>query len=367
MNFGRVLILLVIVKFLNNESDGYQIEKKSFEKALKEVIFKLFEKEAGIFDVISYGNDTVKIDDLMESVLAVKAENFKGKVQKLTNSSNINASAVLIFDSLERHLEFSVKSNFSEMLKFLVLYTSPVDLTKWKSEKVVRKNYYSIEPLNHLKYQTILAPCGDSSHLCLWAPFRFSKRACNAFSFEEINRFSAKNITWLSDEFRYEVEDIYGCTVRIYYIKNTLFHYHSYYQNGKISSGFGYGIDIINILSKELNFKLEYLDGRTNETDEAVKEWQPRSLKDTDFFFDPLPPYLSLRGQVLGTHDEQTFLLPYGEPYTAFEKLLLPFDETTWMLIGLSMGIGVLTIIIIKLSPIKVQKFVFGSRVSTLR
>lgn len=55
-----------------------------------------------------------------------------------------------------------------------------------------------------------------------------------------------------------------------------------------------------------------------------------------------------------------------GEPYGEFEKLILPFDFPTWILIWLFFGSGILLIILIKtkLSE-EQQKFVFGSRVKT--
>lgn len=58
-----------------------------------------------------------------------------------------------------------------------------------------------------------------------------------------------------------------------------------------------------------------------------------------------------------------SFYVTLGDRYTYFEKLILPFDSTTWMLLIISFITGYFTIFIIYLCPKFCQHFVFGTRV----
>jgi hypothetical protein len=55
-----------------------------------------------------------------------------------------------------------------------------------------------------------------------------------------------------------------------------------------------------------------------------------------------------------------TFVVTSGLPYNPTEKLILPFNEATWIMIIISMFTGVLTIAIIYQFPKNIQNFVFG-------
>lgn len=58
-----------------------------------------------------------------------------------------------------------------------------------------------------------------------------------------------------------------------------------------------------------------------------------------------------------------TFVVTRGLPIGPVEKLYLPFDGATWICLIVSGLVGLSTIIIIKMFPIKVQRFVFGRKI----
>jgi hypothetical protein len=61
------------------------------------------------------------------------------------------------------------------------------------------------------------------------------------------------------------------------------------------------------------------------------------------------------------THIEATRIyIPPGEVYGDYEKMLLPFDTPTWIAIALMIIVSVLTILAIKLKPLRSQKIIFG-------
>lgn len=67
--------------------------------------------------------------------------------------------------------------------------------------------------------------------------------------------------------------------------------------------------------------------------------------------------------------DEQTLILSTGKPYSSFEKLILPFDEMTWIIFLIYCKTGLIFILIIKKiinrKTKTVQTFLFGHQVES--
>lgn len=55
-------------------------------------------------------------------------------------------------------------------------------------------------------------------------------------------------------------------------------------------------------------------------------------------------------------------MIPYGEPWTAFEKLIKPLEAVIWILLMATFGTAALTIAIINCHSLTVKKFIFGER-----
>lgn len=62
---------------------------------------------------------------------------------------------------------------------------------------------------------------------------------------------------------------------------------------------------------------------------------------------------------------EYTLTFTTGEPYTPFEKLIIPFDKETWTAIVITFMLGFIVIFLVKKCHVGWQIFVFGSFVST--
>jgi len=65
------------------------------------------------------------------------------------------------------------------------------------------------------------------------------------------------------------------------------------------------------------------------------------------------------------TYKSYKFIIPPGELYSGWEKLVLPFDIPTWILVAITFAAGLLTIQVIYRFPMFVRNFVFGRDVST--
>lgn len=60
-----------------------------------------------------------------------------------------------------------------------------------------------------------------------------------------------------------------------------------------------------------------------------------------------------------------TFIATRGQPYSPFEKLVLPFDYPTWILVSIIFLLGFLIILIFHQSPQPIQDFIFGRNISS--
>jgi hypothetical protein len=58
--------------------------------------------------------------------------------------------------------------------------------------------------------------------------------------------------------------------------------------------------------------------------------------------------------------ESRKILIPPGEVYGDFEKMFLPFDDPTWIAIAVTVTVAILSILVVKLTPLKIQEVVFG-------
>jgi hypothetical protein len=96
----------------------------------------------------------------------------------------------------------------------------------------------------------------------------------------------------------------------------------------------------------------------------------PRYLKDYDVIY-ALPVSTTARTPFV-THyttqfheEKASFLLTQREPYSAYEKLLLPFDDTTWIFFIAVFLYSFLSIVVINLVSRNFQDMFYGENVKT--
>lgn len=65
----------------------------------------------------------------------------------------------------------------------------------------------------------------------------------------------------------------------------------------------------------------------------------------------------------VGQYDYMIYVLP-GEPYTGYEKLILPFDTLTWTYLLLTFGVAFFVILIVNNLPKTFQIYLYGDGVN---
>ena len=111
--------------------------------------------------------------------------------------------------------------------------------------------------------------------------------------------------------------------------------------------------EIMKMLSSNLNFEIEY-----NLFDEEEFKQVYYDLR-IDLFI----TYHVLDCAPV-TSSSFVVVVPPGEPYTSYDKLLLPFDDLTWILLLIFFGIGFTVVILVRLSKsLSTNEWVIGSNV----
>jgi hypothetical protein len=201
----------------------------------------------------------------------------------------------------------------------------------------------------------------------------FTEAYCNIPQGAFIDIFNAESQKWLLNLERAENGRRFaGCLIPI---SVNLFGHGYYFENRgeldkrkNVVGSFlrnmnGVCYQVHEIMSKMGNFTTLY---QANTDIKNVKEWrngvplfikkqvlsyQFKALSQTDIFF----PYVFTR--------EYFFLLTPSETYTNYEKILFPFDLTSWILFTLSFCMTLLAIAIVNRQPRETQAIIIGSNI----
>ena len=308
-----------------------------------------------------YGEDCVKIEvfynsdrmEILDETLKLLSEVKEVKVTQF-NSDNFYYhgyynDAIFLFDTIDNYLKtFHRKIAFArpqrtvELINFLVYCEN---LSKNKLQAVLTVN----------RFESFLIDENDQISLHLMT--MDTEKQCNTPQLIEGNRFSDKERKWTKKKFLAPtIDNFHGCGVYVKY-------YSDFDQLPFVSSNRDEGVlfDMMNALAPHLNFTITFdrsykklLNGLYYDFEQGVFLAQSSRFESGFSLSDPFYSSASV------------FLVPPGEPYTSWEKLLLPFDQQTWMWLIITFAVAFLIIFLIKLRrSASMYEFVVGSNVTT--
>ena len=202
----------------------------------------------------------------------------------------------------------------------------------------------------------------------------YNLRKCDDSTPVIINEFKDRMfVNGTEDFFPEKTKNLQNCPLKIAisevaepFIKTKLL------PNGSYSAH-GVDIDLISTLSESLNFKLNfshiaptgYLNENgsssgsfkallDNEADLTISGWFLKANRIK--FLDASNSYMQVK---------IVFMVPPGQQFTSFEKLIFPFSLESWILIGFILIFGCFCIFLILKSTQNVRSFVFGTNVVT--
>jgi hypothetical protein len=316
-----------------------------------------------------------------------------------------NKSAVVLFPTMGEFKLFhekiteeyketpTLQNKAPKEFRFLVYLNELVSLEKLREVmKPYGKNNFKEVDVRHFEYFIT----HDSDSVVLAANLLFSDQSCLKFDQKELNRFSKRSSEWEKPlvDFKH-FDNFFGCKVPFeghFYNDEIMQHRkertesvlkealkpggHVYVkgqgdtvksldhpimvEKAERKSNFrGLLFDVVEIMSKRANFTPSYK--YKAKTDTIVND----SPQGFELINEPV--YSWSTGISMVFHQvmqlsfvDLIFLVTLNDRYTNFEKLWFAFDETTWMLLGITFVFTFGSIFIINLTPKRVRRIIYG-------
>ena len=307
-----------------------------------------------------YGESSVKIEvfyntrkiKILDEVLKLLSKVKELKVTKIstrviTNSRFSYANdAIFLFDSTESYEKFQQKIRFGHVEQ--AGKVSALIYCEGSSRRSIQ-SLVSIET-----FESFLMV--EKDKISLNTMTMFTKQRCKVAQLIEVNRFSRSRKKWLTNKFFVPaIDNFYGCELVVYLQNNFGLPFLKIdFSKGERHPIEGVFVELVEALSSRLNFKIVYKISANSETDLSFLMTRINEIdQDSQEVSDPI------------CSTSEVFIVPSEELYTSWEKLLLPFDQDTWIWIGITFAVAFFVIFLVKLSKSSsIYEFVIGSNVS---
>jgi len=280
-------------------------------------------------------------------------------------------SAFMFVKSLKSFLEISNKVDFvrhqNEAIKYFII-TQNLKLSDIKSSLT---RYYKPMKLNIFSKSILIYTyfvITESDKISLVSIEWFSPKQCNNIHLKTLNVFTKKSMKWKSKLRNHEkFLNFHGCELTLMVPVGD--------QKSIASERKMLSRAIFQIASKKYKYKCNFQSVISKS--EGLLRYGP---KDVEFVVENQKiTYPNIYFEVIDVKQsnirirtsnsimdlEYTALTTPGELYTPYEKLLLPFDTWTWILIFATYSATFVSIFLINHMPEKIKDVVYGKKVRT--
>lgn len=334
--------------------------KNVVARAVSQIIHNYYGKRSERFDIKFFQSSYQKFGSIVDSMMKIDSGNslpYKITIQKKNKIIVVPESAILLFENMDDYEHFHSRAVFtnelSKICHFLVYIQNFV-------EQRFNASLNGMFPL-----ETFLVHKSDQS-LSLMTYLYFQQHICRQWVKKEINIITEFSLKWKYDEYFIEkFKNFNGCEMIIMVPypcePDTAAEYDA--KSKQLSQYWGNGIKFVKIISNSLNYTYTF-----NGYDMLSHTYDNESLVN-DFYIHSFATRILKINTTSATIPFRTsidfILIPHAEYYTPFEKLFLPFEVEVWFWLVVTITTAVAEIFIVKLFPIKVEKFIFGSKVKT--
>lgn len=352
MNFLTLgVIFLYFCKFVTSTED---FKSNKLQKAFVK-----------ISETLSNQNRLVSLvlgtTDVSNSVLSSSLAGIPHNVLRIDikhGNFSLTGSAVVLLDSIESLAKFNelkiLPATFP-MAYQLFIYCrngSHDEIARINTSKrqtpIIQYEYFVIEEEKSIRLLTFV-----------W----YSLRKCNTSQLIEVNRFDKTSERWQNKDFKIDkFTTFFGCRINFLF-KGGMPEFASIaidYENKAISDCQGYICNIVKDFSLPLNYTYHMnMHNSTHPlwpeipTDVYIRE----STLNLKFVADSNYKTLATRPIY---HLNQYITVTPGEEFDGYEKLVLPFDENTWIWIGITFASAFVTIFVLKFVEPSMKNFVVG-------
>jgi hypothetical protein len=349
----RISILIILSIFSCVDS---KCEINSYIKAIQSIV-KEYKRNDIKFDfLILESNNNKHLDfasAILKSVFEVENDNHTSiKLLRINHfkglSIYLDRSTIIIseYSWMVTELNIRLRMTNSDYLKFQHLIIIKKPSSKIKLHSNIIEKSHPLKITSYIMYETFMICENNTLSLIKYDAFqRKNDKTCEG-KFIEINKFNQSGNKWITNDFGLEnLNHFNGCEILVTNMDNEM--YESIHS-------------LISMIEKDLNFTLKLIRGKIGEYlgpyhfDFATQAHGGAYYKNSLQIF-----VFKLY------HIEFALVLTAGEPYTPYEKFLLPFDVGTWICCGVFFGGAFITILIINLTRNqRIQNTIYGRNVN---
>ncbi|CAG9811049.1 unnamed protein product [Chironomus riparius] len=347
------------------------LEVLSVSKAINEIIDEFYVKNKIQFDVRVVREYSGLLNPIVDGLLAViKDQNsytLYASNPDMKTGFGLKSSAIFVAFSCSDysliHKVTQLWNYYPKNLKFLTFIQScGLEYFNSNLKYITNTQRLSYESGSLDMFEFILI--NDQDILYLTTIEWFTESACNQPQLIILNKFNKTSQKWFKKLQNYEkFKNFHGChlIMGIELDKNEGGCWDTaiiQFEDEIIIQLIGIGSEIFGYLSKIHNFESKF----KLISNESI-------YNDVDVF---LPIYRfeyiyigHFHVTTMFAQAEDIIIATPGEMYTPYEKLLLPFDDTTWIMLNLTFLAAFVAILIINQMPKFIQKSIFGENVKT--
>jgi len=363
-----IAVLIVLIRCCCFGKVNHFLSDRNSEliaEAMKDVVLHSLVKDKWTVEIASFESDKVqcnKISNQLMKKLGHEAAYFSSRLPELRNLSpkdlifkSIGNKSDVVFvinsiDALNSRSFLMVGQHIGSMSRFLIHINAAT------SEKTIdwfkNHEYFRFSMTNCL---FVVDEGGDEIYLKqvqIYSPMEGHTKELLP-TFITINTFTKANASWKTNNFEFAAAfNLHNCELTFTYENNPPETIVKVHDNGTEELVGGIAKEIIEALGTELRFKPSFQSseafGQHLHTFPISQNYEVPSERCVTFIF-----------------KKHRFVIPPGELFSGWEKLALPFDVPTWILVAITFAAGLLTIQVIYRFPMFVRNFVFGSDVST--
>jgi hypothetical protein len=353
------LLLLFILVYA---ADSYQklkpiknsdvVTAKAFESA----IYACFTHLNITFDILIVGKKDSAIDDKVNEIRKrhstivttirrmKKKQNFRFRQSAIVFGNNNMLSYFYNHARLANH--------HPQELRFLIYTTS---LKEFKLDQSLSESRIFHKKLNPF---TFFLHDSDEKIDYLTNEW-FTDQACNKKQKNILNSFNKKTKKWMRpfDLSYKKFKQLHGCEIVAMQSGD------SYTDKfGKVQ---GRAFDILDVVGSAANFTVYRQPGHLIRRNLIIDVHNKMRRKPQVIVSMRVSLNLRLHSTAAIASKPFTMMITRGEPYGPWEKLLLPFDRTTWWMLVMTFSIAFSVILLVNRAPKKLQIVIYGRAVTT--
>ncbi|KAG5683282.1 hypothetical protein PVAND_012571 [Polypedilum vanderplanki] len=355
------IFLILLTFFALIKANRYK--KEAIAQAMCEVIEKSHKNENWVLNLIIFGEESDNLKDIANELIKRMDKSKPLIIKHIEKSQEIklNNSAIILLKSINDLNTFNSIARIEEVQRENLNFYVHFEQTDANLQKILLICHFKKSDDGCIiEYEYLFLNFGDEI-LRLMKFDLFSKRLCNFLHPSLINFFFMRYMEWNHDlEIRKKYENFYGCQLFFGHALNTVYYHYTRNYSGEIVH-FGIIPLMIDAVSKVANYSYVYVDSKIYVIEDksliVAGEMSDLHIRHSIIHKDNKITDLPILD---GT--ELIFIITPGELYTIYEKLFLPFDELTWILLCFTFTTAFIVIFTLKFLKI-VRISIYGKEV----